>query len=414
MLESHRISSSQYAGKTSLIKALAQYTGRSIVNVPLARVTTNAALMSIFYDPRRFVEGNQVAVKMGFKDLIFVMEDVDAASHIVKRRDGKKTATVTQTAQIELPSPKSLWHMLLESTAEECKQLVEYLTENSEVLKKEALNAKIVTSLARHAVSFPGLNLVGAASEDPAVQCMETEAVAAVTTAIENIDTLDRYLGKYATAILNRLNQGTPIDESLVNELLGKSSAGSATRLNAVRDIHYSLYAEDTIPTLEPEDNRKSFSRSFVESGLGIDTERIAPSSTDNVVVVAKEGETKNDSKTDSPFVRYLNAKDKLNLNGLLNVLDGVVDVSLLLTGRPGCSTPWKLRFLIVFHAKNSHSLPSSPQVTGTYSNYDNESRGPTRSRVDSSRTHRQEDTPGLHGGTGCHLDVGTLLPDPT
>lgn len=38
-----------------------------IVSVPLTRVTTNAILTLIFYDPRRFVP-----VKMGFKDLVFV------------------------------------------------------------------------------------------------------------------------------------------------------------------------------------------------------------------------------------------------------------------------------------------------------------------------------------------------------
>ena len=39
-------------GKTSLIKALAQHTGRSIVNVPLARITTNQELMDIMFDQR--------------------------------------------------------------------------------------------------------------------------------------------------------------------------------------------------------------------------------------------------------------------------------------------------------------------------------------------------------------------------
>ena len=39
-------------GKTSLIKALAQYTGRSIVNVSLSKVTTNTELMSVFFDKR--------------------------------------------------------------------------------------------------------------------------------------------------------------------------------------------------------------------------------------------------------------------------------------------------------------------------------------------------------------------------
>eukprot|EP00198_Chlamydomonas_reinhardtii_P010411 XP_001699748.1 lecithin:cholesterol acyltransferase [Chlamydomonas reinhardtii] len=39
-------------GKTSLIKALAQLTGRSVVSVPLARIATNQQLMDIMFDTR--------------------------------------------------------------------------------------------------------------------------------------------------------------------------------------------------------------------------------------------------------------------------------------------------------------------------------------------------------------------------
>jgi len=97
-------------GKTSLIKALAQHTGRSIVNVPLARISTNQELMDIMFDQQYMVMGDevpiklgslyllispyisiylpipphisQVPIKLGFKDVIFVMEDVDAASKV--------------------------------------------------------------------------------------------------------------------------------------------------------------------------------------------------------------------------------------------------------------------------------------------------------------------------------------------
>ena len=47
-------------GKTSLIKALAQHTGRSIVNVPLARITTNQELMDIMFDQSYMVMGDEV------------------------------------------------------------------------------------------------------------------------------------------------------------------------------------------------------------------------------------------------------------------------------------------------------------------------------------------------------------------
>jgi len=67
-------------GKTSLIKALAAHTGRSIVNVPLARINTNQELMDIFFDQQYCVQGDEVPIKLGFKDIIFVMEDVVGAS----------------------------------------------------------------------------------------------------------------------------------------------------------------------------------------------------------------------------------------------------------------------------------------------------------------------------------------------
>jgi len=73
-------------GKTSLIKALAHYTGRSIVNVPLARITTNKELANVFSNQHYVVEGQMKSIKLGFKDVIFVMEDVDAASEVVSKR----------------------------------------------------------------------------------------------------------------------------------------------------------------------------------------------------------------------------------------------------------------------------------------------------------------------------------------
>jgi hypothetical protein len=72
-------------GKTSLIKALAQHTGRNIVNVPLARIVTNQDLMDIMFDQQYSVQGDDCSIRLGFKDVIFVMEDVDAASKVGER-----------------------------------------------------------------------------------------------------------------------------------------------------------------------------------------------------------------------------------------------------------------------------------------------------------------------------------------
>lgn len=68
-----------------MIKALAQYTKRSIVNVPLTQINTNSELMSIVYDRQFRLDRSNFLINLGFDDVIFVMEDVDAAS------DGQET-----------------------------------------------------------------------------------------------------------------------------------------------------------------------------------------------------------------------------------------------------------------------------------------------------------------------------------
>lgn len=73
-------------GKTSLIKAMAQHTGRHVVSIPLARIETNQELMDIVFDQTFAVKGEDIPLKHSFKDVIFVMEDVDAASPIVMSR----------------------------------------------------------------------------------------------------------------------------------------------------------------------------------------------------------------------------------------------------------------------------------------------------------------------------------------
>jgi len=76
-------------GKTSLIKALAQLTGRSIVNIPLSRIKTNQALMDCVFDQSFSVpgaNGGDDRIKLEFDHSIFVMEDIDAASQLVRKR----------------------------------------------------------------------------------------------------------------------------------------------------------------------------------------------------------------------------------------------------------------------------------------------------------------------------------------
>jgi len=74
-------------GKTSLIKALAHHTGRHIVSVNLSRIETNQQLMDVLFDLVFPEEDGEFPLKMNFDEVIFVMEDIDAASKVVYARE---------------------------------------------------------------------------------------------------------------------------------------------------------------------------------------------------------------------------------------------------------------------------------------------------------------------------------------
>jgi hypothetical protein len=78
------------AGKTSLIKAIAACLQRHIITIPLNRIKTNRELTQLMFDLKFSVPGSSdddPVKTFNFTDVIFVMEDVDAASKIVLRRE---------------------------------------------------------------------------------------------------------------------------------------------------------------------------------------------------------------------------------------------------------------------------------------------------------------------------------------
>eukprot|EP00672_Neobodo_designis_P024574 CAMPEP_0174835698 /NCGR_PEP_ID=MMETSP1114-20130205/5539_1 /TAXON_ID=312471 /ORGANISM="Neobodo designis, Strain CCAP 1951/1" /LENGTH=592 /DNA_ID=CAMNT_0016069651 /DNA_START=82 /DNA_END=1860 /DNA_ORIENTATION=+ len=77
-------------GKTSFVKALAQHTNRHIVTVPLAKLNTNQELYDIMFDlvfPTKDDDG--VNQRFTFRDVIFLLEDIDASSEVVMSRKKK-------------------------------------------------------------------------------------------------------------------------------------------------------------------------------------------------------------------------------------------------------------------------------------------------------------------------------------
>lgn len=73
-------------GKTSLIKAIAERTSRSVVSIPLSKIKTNQQLMDIFMDETFPVTGHELATHLPQKSILWVMEDVDCACKIVRKR----------------------------------------------------------------------------------------------------------------------------------------------------------------------------------------------------------------------------------------------------------------------------------------------------------------------------------------
>ena len=92
-------------GKTSLIKALAQYTGRHIISIPLNRIGTNQELMDIMFDRQYHVAGQDLPVRLPFSKTIFVMEDVDAACDVVNKRSSSPSEASIWTAKATSSSP---------------------------------------------------------------------------------------------------------------------------------------------------------------------------------------------------------------------------------------------------------------------------------------------------------------------
>lgn len=81
-------------GKTSIIKALAAETGRHVISVNLNWFDTNTQLRDLFFDLEFKVIGESMPLKFDYKDVIFVLEEVDRTKGDIIRGDERRRATV--------------------------------------------------------------------------------------------------------------------------------------------------------------------------------------------------------------------------------------------------------------------------------------------------------------------------------
>jgi len=356
-------------GKTSLIKAVAAYTGRHIINIPLARIKTNDELTRLFFGGEYDVEGQYYPQELRFKDVIFVMEDIDAASKVVQRRDGKKTADVTQTQQVDLPIPKSMWQMLVESNNDECKELVKKLMEKSPRLKEKALASETLHSLAKRMTAVPGMTLVGHQDScaDPmnaAMGSIESNTIKRISEGaidvgkemMKDCESLDEYLCFHAKAMKKMLDMEAKVDTNFENELLGLAAEDSdkkttvTTRSNIIsREVSVSKYDDNVEMDVKQPMSLLHFGAANAEAsqtgmggfgrgmmglgGMGGNNKFGEKDDSSATGVTSGFGKNKFGGFGGGGFGgfggfggQFSMVKDPLNLSGLLNVLDGVVD----------------------------------------------------------------------------------------
>jgi len=84
-------------GKTSFIKALANYTNRHIINISFKLIKTKKQLDSIFFEERYNSDNKKGSIT--FDKKIIVFEDIDCIGDIVLSRDKKKVQSVTGLGQ---------------------------------------------------------------------------------------------------------------------------------------------------------------------------------------------------------------------------------------------------------------------------------------------------------------------------
>jgi SpoVK/Ycf46/Vps4 family AAA+-type ATPase len=334
-------------GKTSLIKSLAQHTGRSIVNVNIARINTNAELMSVFFDRKYRVEGEWSSVKLNFKDVIFVLEDIDAASRVVHRRNGKNRNEFNQDGQAHQAAPKSLWQLMLESTDPECQRLVGLLMNKSERLKAEACKTDVAISIAKRAALFPGLGIVGEAiaNDSTVLQNIGDTAIRSAERLMANLSVVNKFLSIHCKALESRLKSGTEVDDRLVDELLGMSMPS----IVAHQPDEYDEGSEVSSDFTEIQGTFDFMSTAAISTdkkeGPAELDKKEAPAGTDK-----KEGAAggANKIKPDKPSFWPKFNLDELNLAGILNVLDGVVDapgrIVVMTTNHPEVLDPALIR----------------------------------------------------------------------
>ncbi len=103
-------------GKTSTIKAIAKYTNRHIIDIPLNKIDSCRDLMNIFYGEE--INGKKIPMNKR----IYLFEDIDTIIDVLKEREK------------EQDKPKDITESVLKQNANSMEKIAESITKNSEMV----------------------------------------------------------------------------------------------------------------------------------------------------------------------------------------------------------------------------------------------------------------------------------------
>lgn len=160
-----------------------------------------------------------------------------------------------------LPTAKSFWRMLLESTSDDCKALVKELISSRAASIEESQHSDVLRSLNQRLAGLPALGLIGEGvqQDSPAAQLCD-DALESVTNLQSRYAKLNDILSAHAKSIK------TAVDDDYNNDLLGEvgslavQTSDSATSSFAA-DEESSIPAIDEIPSIldmdSPSDKKR-------------------------------------------------------------------------------------------------------------------------------------------------------------
>ena len=175
--------------------------------------------------------------------------------------------------------------------------------------------------------ALPGLSLVGEDAENETVSKIASDAIKSAEEQMERQTTVDDFIGNHAISVKQMLEGGASVTEEFENELLGLSVSGEPVcdSFISLKNPHLSLSCNAS--------NKKDFGEGedFATEKSGSDlSESVEYGSNIPMMEGFGAGTDKNKKGVfgmgHSSMSSWRAKRDELNLSGLLNVLDGVVD----------------------------------------------------------------------------------------